>query len=269
MVAKANEILEEYATQGFTLTTRQLYYQFVARDLLANTKRTYLDLAAVVASAREGGLIDWDHIEDRTRSLDRMATWESPSGILQAAARQYRRDKWAEQPQRVECWVEKDALLGVVERACGDLEVPFLSCRGYPSVSVLYEAACRLASGDVVLHLGDHDPTGIDVTRSIQEKLDLYGSGAEVHRIALTWEQVQEYDPPPNPAKEEDARYAGYVEQYGTESWELDALEPQVIVDLISDEVEALMDEEAWAEGLRVEDIERQAILKAASGLDG
>ena len=242
----ANTILEEYADQGFVLSVRQLYYQFVSRDLIPNTQQQYKRLAGIVADARKGGMIDWSYIEDRGRNLDKVATWNSPSEIVEACVRQYRRDRWADQPERVEVWVEKDALLGVIERAVQGLDVPFMSCRGYPSASMIYEARDRFDSDCLVLHLGDHDPSGIDATRHIQDELELYGALAEVKRVALTFDQVSQYAPPPNPAKETDSRFARYSSMFGDDCWELDALEPQVIVDLIRAEIEFVLDRDIW-----------------------
>lgn len=262
----ANQILEDYARQGFVLSVRQLYYQFVSRDLIPNTQQQYKRLAGIVADARKGGLIDWSYIEDRGRNLAGVQTWDSPSQIVEACVASYRRDRWADQPESVEVWVEKDALLGVIQRAVQGLDVDYVSCRGYPSASMVYDASKRL-DGATVLHLGDHDPSGIDATRAIREELELYGADAEVKRIALTWEQVQQYQPPPNPAKESDSRFAGYHAEYGEECWELDALEPQVIVDLIRGEIEDLLDREIWDETLEREEKERDEIRKAAEAL--
>ena len=78
----------------------------------------------------------------------------------------------------------------------------------------------------------------------------MFGSTAIIDRIALTWEQIEEYGPPPNPAKTTDARYEKYQEQYGDDSWELDALEPQVMADLIRAAVQARINQDYWQEAL-------------------
>src|SRR3954471_20656066 len=108
MIAKANEIIATYAAQGYDLTLRQLYYQFVARDLIPNRQSEYKRLGAIINDARLGGLLDWDYIVDRTRNVRSMATWGDPSDIISASARQFRIDKWEHQPTRVEVWIEKD-----------------------------------------------------------------------------------------------------------------------------------------------------------------
>ena len=84
----------------------------------------------------------------------------------------------------------------------------------------------------MIIHLGDHDPSGIDMTRDIQERLQMFGADVYVKRVALTMNQIGTYNPPPNPAKITDSRASKYIDEYGNESWELDALEPQVITDL-------------------------------------
>lgn len=240
-IGKANEIIAAYTAQGYMLTLRQLYYQFVSRDLIANKTTEYKRLGSIINDARLAGLIDWNAIEDRTRNLASLSHWGSPSDIITSASESFRVDKWEGQPNRVEVWIEKEALAGVFERVCQEFDVPFLCCRGYTSQSEMWVGAQRLlrhAKGGqkpLILHFGDHDPSGIDMTRDIQDRLFMFGCRLELQRLALNMDQVREYDPPPNPAKETDSRFAGYIREYGDESWELDALEPQVLAQLVRD----------------------------------
>ena len=209
VIEQANEIIAEYLDQGFRLTLRQLYYQFVARALIPNTQRSYKRLGSIVSDGRRAGMIDWDAIEDRTRNLRSLATWNGPEEIVGACASQFRIDRWADQPCRVEVWIEKDALIGVVEGICEEWRVPYFSCRGYTSDSEIWGAAQRLAAHlsngqrALVLHLGDHDPSGIDMTRDIRDRLALFGETDKitVKRIALTMEQVDSTGPRPTPPK--------------------------------------------------------------------
>jgi len=255
-INQANEIIVEYQAQGFKLTLRQLYYQFVSRDLIPNTVQSYKSLGDVVNDGRLAGLIDWDAIEDRTRNLRSSPHWSSPRSIVRACADQYAVDLWDAQDNYVEVWIEKDALVGVIEGICNELDVPYFACRGYTSQSEMWGAAQRLIEREkrgkttTIIHLGDHDPSGVDMTRDIQDRLDMFGSTAVIHRIALVYDQIEQYNPPPNPAKTTDARYQSYAERFGEESWELDALEPRVIVDLIRQAVQARIDDDAWQEAL-------------------
>jgi hypothetical protein len=276
VIAQANEIIETYAAQGYDLTLRQLYYQFVSRDLIPNKQSEYKRLGCIVSEGRRAGLIDWDAITDRTRNLQSLSSWEGPEDIVAAVAKQFRYDRWATQPAYVEVWFEKDALMGVFERISNELRVPFFSCRGYTSDSEVWGAAQRLASKAdeevderrrdiVILHFGDHDPSGIDMTRDIRDRLELFGAdGVDVRRLALNMKQVKQYNPPPNPAKETDSRFAGYRAKFGGQSWELDALEPTVLAALVRREISDLIDQEKWDEEVARETVAR-AQLQAIS----
>lgn len=272
-IAKANAIIEEYQAKGFSLTLRQLYYQFVARGLIPNTLRSYKRLGKAVSTGRRQGLIDWDAIEDRTRFLRSYPAWNSPAQIVQSAASQFNVDLWEGQFIRPEAWVEKDALIGVLERACGEYQVPYFSCRGYVSDSEIKEAADRatrraMREGQmtVILHFGDHDPSGVDMTRDIEKRLKMLGAPAStsVRRLALSMEQVEEYNPPPNPAKQTDTRFREYAEEFGEESWELDALNPEVIAELVKTNVEPLIDPVKWGVRVAMRDRGRDELRKVA-----
>jgi hypothetical protein len=217
-------------------------------------------------------LIDWDAIEDRTREVQFHPSWNRPADIIEAVAQQYREDPWETQRYRPEVWIEKDALLGVIEGVCTEWRVPHFACRGNNSETLQYQAGKRLerhlADGltPLVLHLGDHDPNGLDMTRDNRERLALYSRhDVEVRRLALNMDQVERFAPPPNFAKETDSRYAAYVRQFGTtECWELDALNPTVVAELIRNEIERLVDHEAWNSAL-AEEVENRNTLTSAS----
>ena len=253
IINQANNIIVEYEEQGFSLTLRQLYYQFVSRDFIANKQTEYKRIGSIVNDARLAGLIDWYSIEDRTRNLEALSHWCNPSDIVQTCINQYRIDKWENQKYWLEVWIEKDALTGIIQDICHKHDVPYFSCRGYTSQSEMWTASQRLLHHaqendqiPVIIHLGDHDPSGIDMTRDIMDRLNLFsldfrGEGARVKRIALNMDQVEQYKPSPNPAKTTDSRYQAYIMEYGGDSWELDALEPGVIVGLIDKTINKLL----------------------------
>jgi hypothetical protein len=263
IIRKAEIICDEYESQGYILTLRQLYYQFVARGYIANKDSEYKRLGGIVNDARLAGLIDWDRMEDRTRNLQSLSVWNNPSEIMGAVAKQYREALWNDQPYYVEVWVEKEALAGVIQRTAEDLLVSFFSCRGYVSQSEMHATAQRLRSkvrkGQrvVIVHLGDHDPSGLDMTRDIIDRMALFGADVAVDRIALNMDQVREFNPPPNPAKITDTRAFRYIEEYGEESWELDALPPDELDRLIRLAVEPLRDEDTWEESKARQDLNK------------
>jgi hypothetical protein len=264
IIHKANVIIAEYQKQGFTLTLRQLHYQFVSRDFYANTQKNYKKLGDIVNDARLAGLIDWNAIEDRTRNVRSLSHWIDPTDIVKSCASQFNLDLWATQDARVEVWIEKDALVGVIEGACSEFDVPYFSCRGYVSQSEMWGAAMRAVtrakatkgpqSGQrtIVLHFGDHDPSGIDMTRDIEDRINLFCRAHghpgtfEIRRMALNMDQVEEHQPPPNFAKITDSRFIGYQQKFGDDSWELDALEPAMLDTLIRDEIESVLDADAF-----------------------
>lgn len=272
-ISKANEIIDEYQDQGYTLTTRQLFYAFVSRGLIENTQREYKKLQSVIDDGRMAGLIDWEAIEDRTRALRENSHWNNPQEILDACASSYRIDLWGNQKVRPQVWVEKDALIGVIESACSDLDVPCFSCRGYSSQSAMWRAGqlVRLhakARGQktVIFHLGDHDPSGVDMSRDIEERMRLLSNQGPVRikRIALNMDQVRRYNPPPNPAKLTDVRSTDYIAKFGDQSWELDALDPKVLIKLIRTNVLALRNEKVYDQDVKRQELDR-AKLKAVS----
>lgn len=271
----ANGIIEEYQQQGFVLTVRQLYYQLVARDVIPNTLQEYKRVASIINDAKLAGLIDWDAIEDRTRQFVRLPNWNNGAEILESAVRSFHKDMWARQADRVFVIVEKEALVGVLQGVCNEFDVPLLAARGYPSGTVLREFAVNdllpafaNGQGAIVLHFGDHDPSGIDMTRDIKERLSLFcDDSVDVRRIALTMDQIEEQRPPENPAKVTDSRFAAYMRNYGGSSWELDALSPAYLADLVRENVEPFIMRREWEEVEQSVADTKEKIRELARGL--
>lgn len=316
VISQARAICEDYRQQGYDLTLRQLYYQFVARDIIPNKQSEYKRLGNIINDARLAGLLDWDYIVDRTRSVRTISHWENPSDVIASAAYNWAIDRWSNQPGRCEVWIEKDALVGVLDQVCPDEDVPYFSCRGYTSQSEIWGAAQRIGAHirrgqDVtVIHLGDHDPSGVDMTRDVEDRLKLFiqkdngrkaasdaldkfpldydanrqaieneqydkalaeshriidGYGRlTINRIALNMDQVEAYDPPPNPTKLTDSRSTGYIDEYGEECWELDALEPTVLADLIREAINEVRDADLWDEATEAQEADRGKLETAA-----
>lgn len=276
IIERARAICEEMAAAGYDLTLRQLFYQFVARGWLPNTQQNYKSLGGIINDARLAGLIDWDHIVDTTRNLRAPNAWGSPSQIIRAVANQYRIDRWVGQPTYVEVWVEKDALSSVISRAANEWDAPWFACRGNVSQSEMRAAGRRLVNQVrhderdkiLILHLGDHDPNGVDMTRDIEARLTEFMEGdsdrLEVRRIALNMGQVRTLNPPPNPVKLTDSRAEGYIRLFGRECWELDALPPATLHNLITTEIAGEVDMDMREERFEIEQRERGLLASAA-----
>lgn len=272
LIYRANDIIDEYKAKGYDLTLRQVYYQLVARSIIPNNERSYKNLGNLISDGRMAGLIDWDAIEDRTRNLEKNNHWSSPSEIVSACANQFTIDKWAGQEHYVEVWVEKDALKGIVGQVCKKLDIPYFSCRGYVSQSEMWSASQRLIEmtddenrRPVIIHLGDHDPSGKDMSRDIVDRLETFGIIPIFKRIALNYDQIEQYSPPPNPTKLTDSRCHGYIRQYGMECWELDALSPEVISDLINHEIIRYCDMDLFQKKKQEQDEHRRVLRSVSS----
>lgn len=293
IIAHANVVIDDYTKQGYVLTLRQLYYKFIAKDLFPetwideaynrkhgldprtkNTIKNYKRLGSIVNDARLAGLLDWNAIEDRGRCVRAVPHWGKPSDIIDSAAASFRIDKWVGQKYRPEVWVEKEALAGVISPVCGELDISYLACKGYTSQSEMWASAMRLkriakkqGQTPIILHFGDHDPSGMDMTHDIENRLKIFTGGMELRRLALNMSQIEQYKPPPNPAKETDARFMKYQRKYGKDSWELDALEPAVLAQLIRDAVATLRDQAKYDELVNQEMKHREQLRQAAAKL--
>lgn len=266
-IDQANEIIEDYAAQGFTLTLRQLFYQFVSRGIIPNTERSYKNFGALITDARNCGLIDWLAIEDRGRN--HLPPYINPDAdtVLAGISNRVAVDVWYDQDTYLEIWVEKDALSSIIEDSCRPFRVTSLACRGYLSSSEIWRAAERfIAAADrdkrcVLVHLGDHDPSGLDMSRDNEVRSAFYHADVDLHRLALNMDQIEQYAPPPNPTKVTDSRAGSYIKRFGRESWELDALEPAVLRDLIQGEIRCYIDPDAWNQAVDREQVERSTLV--------
>ena len=256
-IEQVNTILGEYEAQGYDLSLRQLYYQMVSRDLLPNVQKEYKRLGELVNGARLAGLVDWDMIKDRGRKTESNSHFTDPADILRIAASQFAIDKWLDQPFHVEVMVEKQALEGVLIPVCQELDINFTANKGYSSASAFYERGRqlgRLNKKIIVLYLGDHDPSGLDMTRDVSERLTMFAeSRVTVKRLALNYSQVEALKPPPNTTKETDTRAAEYNRVYKS-SWELDAVEPATLARIVTEAVLKYRDADKWQKAVTTEE---------------
>lgn len=286
IIDSANEKIAEYEEMGFSLTLRQLYYRFVSDGEIENTLQSYKRFGSILNDARLAGKISWDAIEDRTRNLQTNSHWRDMYHILGAVESSFMVDRWTAQPVIPEVWVEKEALINVVSGVCARLDVPFFACRGYVSQSEEWAAGQRIlnrfnrhSQKTVIIYLGDHDPSGIDMRRDHEDRLSMFiTQGLEntlhdtyeafdIERVALNMDQIEEYAPPPNPAKVTDSRFNAYRDEFGDESWELDALHPNVIVDLIEETVLSYRDDTIYQSVYDNEQSQRKLLKKIIEGL--
>lgn len=270
LISRINQIIADERALGLDITLRGVYYKLVKANVIPNQQKAYDNIGSLINDARYAGLIDWKAISDITRNMKGNSHWASPASIIETCVWSYAIDKWYNQQYYVECWVEKDARVGPVEKVSREHDISYFSCRGYTSASEMWVAAMRLkrykdkGRKPVIIHVGDHDPSGIDMSRDIQDRLETFMGGVTFERVALNYNQVEELGLPPNPAKLTDSRCAAYIDQFGPESWELDALDSQYLMDVIEDKILEYRDEDKWNEAVLKESTQKQSITHAS-----
>jgi len=257
IVRAVRDVIDQYVER---LTIRQIYYRLISPpyQLFANTASNYKRLVKMLTRAREEGDINWRRIEDRARNT---YGGDYGYGSVEEYVKSriesfkdcyYSRRMWDDQPRYVEVWLEKDALTSLFTSVADKYRVLVYPSRGYSSFTRVMEAIedrFNLKDGKkvVVLHFSDHDPSGLDMTRDIRMRLMRYGaSNVTVKRIALTIEQVKALNLAPNPTKKTDPRARWYVDSYGDRCWELDAVEPNTLRDIVAKAIEAYIDKDVW-----------------------
>jgi hypothetical protein len=262
-------VIAEYAKQGFDLTLRQLYYQLVSRGVIPNHDKFYTKLGDVITRGRLAGEVDWDAIQDRNRQTLRQVAYANPGTFVTKMADQFHTNVWKDQDNHVEVMVEKQALEGVLWPVAAKLGVALTSNKGYSSSTSLYDCSKRLLAAiergkhPVMLYFGDHDPSGIDMTRDVKDRLTLMcRREVEVVRVALNIDQVRAWNLLPQPAKVQDARAADYIRKFGDKSWELDAVSPARLVQMLKEAILAQADFDVLKEALLRQEELRQRIVE-------
>ena len=282
LIRNVNIVLAQYEGR---LSLRQIYYRLVSMLVIKNNINEYKGLSRHLVKARENGRVDWRRIEDRSRR----ATGRDWSRTEAPDPEDYVRERlqdaieeasepfkaWMDQPERVEVWIEKDALSVLASKVAEKYNVTVCPSKGYSSFTYIVEAVQRINKYDApvtILYFGDYDPSGMDITRDMTSRLYRYGAKnlAEVERICLSREQIDEHDLPPFPAKKSDVRYQQFVAETGSDdAVELDALEPPVLEAYIQSAILDHIDKDIWNDIREQERESDEALNEAVDRLRG
>jgi len=262
VVDVTNKVISQYDVR---LTVRQIYYRLISPpfQLFANKMSNYKGFDKILTRAREKEDVDWRRIEDRSRTtIGGDGGWDSPEQFTEYVIQRtkdlwegYGRPAWRGQENYVEVWVEKDALATLVSNVANRFNVLTYPSRGYSSFTRVKEAIeDRFAEvidtrNIFIVHLTDHDPSGLDMTKDLEKRISEYSEDSdriEVHRVALTHEQVKQFDLASNPTKSADPRATKYVAEYGDQCWELDALPPDELEKIVELNVKRWIDAKTW-----------------------
>lgn len=260
ILERAAEIVRSYDT---SVTLRQLHYRLVSEQLIPNTRIAYQTLSDRTATARREGW--FPALMDRTRAISRPSAWDSPGDAMASLVAQYRRDRTEGQQVALYMGVEKAGLVTQLESWFSDRSIPILALGGYSSQSFVDEVredASEREVPAVLLYAGDHDPSGHDIPRDFIERCSCF---TEVERVALSPDQVQQYQLPPAMGKATDSRAESFVRRFGElVQVELDALPPDVLHQLYEDALAEWWDDGACRTVLAAEDADRSALSLAA-----
>jgi len=247
---RACELIKEYNEESIRPTVRQIHYRLASEQVggYQNNKRCYKSLSEKLVKARMKGLIDWGGLADHVRYMLWTRLVPTVGELIEQATSSFGEDPWDAMGKRVVVWLEKDALAELIYHVVAGYYVPLAVSRGYSSWTFIYDNLDILKSvlEVKVFYLGDHDPSGLDIERFTKEAMRYFGINLELRRVALTYEQIQRYNLLPNPTKRADPRSKEYIIKYGDVCWELDALEPKTLQQIVRSAVESEIEPSIW-----------------------
>lgn len=282
----ADEIIEAYMDINIKMTLRQLYYQMVTDNHIPNDDIAYKKLSDLITDGRYLGIIHWDGIEDRGRPISKPLEFEDLSELMDVAFRSYRLPRWEGQNYYIELFSEKDAISSILSPVAKKWHIPYSFNKGYASVTTMYSLFSRIEKAIIedkniaIFYLGDHDPSGLDMVRDIEERLGEFFDNrpelfelasfldkVEIVSVALTIEQIKEYGPPPNPTKLTDPRAKDYIKRYGKTCWEVDALKPDIMMGIVEDSIKKYIDIDKYEMWIEKEKEDKRLLRKLIKGM--
>jgi hypothetical protein len=271
-IASCIEILSEIQPASVRAVAYQLFIQKLIEDMgRSNTARVSRQLVY----AREAGIIPWSWIVDETREAERVAQWDDPEQYARVVQLSYRRDRWAQQPQRIEVWSEKGTVRGTLAPVLDQYGVTFRVMHGFGSATAVHDVADETRGYEnplLVLYCGDWDCSGLHMSEEdLPDRLDEYGGSVEIQRVALNEEDIANRGLPSFDAntKAKDPRYKWFVRKYGHRCWELDALSPVVLRERVESCIRDNIDVPYWNRCATIERAEKESLVEVMRGWKG
>jgi len=249
--------------QGPPMTVRGLFYALEMLGLVPKSEAGYRAVAYQVLQMRRLGMLPYNFIADGTRWVRKPTTYSGLQACLERTKEAYRRALWDDQPVYVEIWCEKDAVAGVLLDVTDPWDVPLYVCRGYSSETFTFNAAETLkAQGKpaYIYYVGDLDPSGWNISESIQRRLSEFGARFTFKRLAITPEQVDMWQLPTRLPKPGDTR----AKNWKLPCVEVDALPANRLRQLCEQAITAHIDPYVYEQTLRIEAEERRSLEEIA-----
>ena len=271
LVDAAHAILKEIQPAS----VRAVCYKLFTLDVIASVAKSETNKVSVQLTwAREQDIIPWEWIVDETREAERVSAWRDPAAYTEAVKRSYRRDRWIDQPYRMEVWSEKGTVRGTLAPVLDQYGVTFRVLHGYGSATTVHQVADESLDDSrrlTAFYIGDWDPSGLHMSEvDLPRRLERYDGDVDLQRLALT-EADTETGLPSFPASTKgpsnnskgDPRYRWFVERYGTECWELDAMNPTDLRGRVEQAILSRIDGSTWNRA----DIAERAELESLSSI--
>ncbi|SIS22208.1 hypothetical protein SAMN05445060_3923 [Williamsia sterculiae] len=267
-LARLDDAIVQIVAAEQPVTIRGVFYRTMSAGHVEKSELAYRKVQRRVLALRRSGRIPYRYISEGTRWTIRPSTWTSVEDALESTAIIYRRALWEDQPQRVEVWVEKDAITSVVAPVTRRWDVPLMVARGFPSETFLWNTAQDINEAGkptVILNLGDHDPSGVGAWDQVRRKLQEFAPQVafRFERLAVTEAQILGLGLPTRPTKQSDSRAKGFT----GESVEVDAIPSATLRSLLDDAISSNVDQRSWSLLQEVETSER-AVLRRMAGIE-
>jgi hypothetical protein len=225
------------------MTVRQVYYAGVVRNLYPKTEMSYNLVCRELTKLRKDGRLPFNWLADNTRWVRQVRAYTGVDEVLGDAWLYYRKDLWRNNPERVEIWLEKDALSGVVAQVTEEYAAPLYVTKGYASLSYLYSAAMSLEGENkptFIYYFGDFDPSGVNIPIKVEETLREYAPNADFDfiRTAVNSDQIESLKLPTRPTKRTDSR----AKSFGNRSVELDAIPATTLRKMVNEAITRHLD---------------------------
>lgn len=274
---KSIELIEfavDWFAENHPASIRACCYQlFVHGYIDSMEKKNTNRVSRLLRDAREQGLLPWEHVTDESRDVEQRAQWDNPAALLRAAAHQYRRDNWQDQPYRIEVWSEKGTIRGTIAPVLEEYGIAFRVMHGYGSATVLHQIAEESITGDkplVAMYLGDWDPSGLHMSEvDIPDRIARYGGALDFHRIALLKNDTHGLPSFDVEDKRQDGRYQWFRSNFGGRCWELDAMPPRALRERVKTEILRNMDLSAWVHAKAIEEVELESMRGFFHNVEG
>ena len=236
IIDAARRIIDNALAAGYRFTLRRVFYKLVSVNAIPNTERAYKNLSVTLDRARWEGLLPPNALGDLGRVIAERPAWLSPEHFGASVLPQYRTNWWRNANPKVELWAEKQAVSGILEPVAREYGIPYLAMRGFGSFTAVYRATQRTNGTPArIIYVGDFDPSGVEMDNDLNSRLSRMGADARIVRVALTRDQVDDYDLLPPPTKRRDSRAKHWPHEG---SWELDALDEDILVGLVREAIE-------------------------------